>query len=210
MGTRHLTVVVSDSAVRLAVYGQYDGYPTSALADIRNALNLPDAWEHCRQHIRGSVVVDEMRRGDYETASIRVGYGIIAELVERPVVTVDALAFGQDSLFCEYAYIVDLDRRTVELYGGFNKARAVGAFGGAKLDSDYQAVTFLLAWPSEALAALSDVDLNTLDDRSGALAIAARKRLPLGIEPTSRKLIAAGVKPYDFSTVAAFKRESKG
>lgn len=33
----------------------------------------------------------------------------------------DSLAFAGDSLFCEYAYVVDLDKNVLEVYRGFNQ-----------------------------------------------------------------------------------------
>ena len=33
----------------------------------------------------------------------------------------DDINFAADSLFCEWAYVIDLDKRTFEVYEGFNK-----------------------------------------------------------------------------------------
>ncbi len=47
------------------------------------------------------------------------------QLVENdenlPVMTTHQLDFAGDSLFCEWAYVIDLDKRTFEAYSGFNK-----------------------------------------------------------------------------------------
>lgn len=36
---------------------------------------------------------------------------------------VSSLGFAADSLFCEWAYVVDLDKNTFEVYEGFNQRK---------------------------------------------------------------------------------------
>lgn len=48
-------------------------------------------------------------------------------------VIVDSSGFLKDSLFCEYAYILNLDDKTVEFYRGFNKRKgAPGRYAGTQ------------------------------------------------------------------------------
>ena len=42
---------------------------------------------------------------------------------EKPLKLCDETVFVADSLFCEYAYVIDLDKNTFEIYTGFNKER---------------------------------------------------------------------------------------
>jgi hypothetical protein len=45
----------------------------------------------------------------------------IANSNDEEIVLLDKTAFAADSLFCEWAYVVDLDKNTFEVYEGFNK-----------------------------------------------------------------------------------------
>lgn len=70
----------------------------------------------------------------------------------------DAKNFPQDSLFCEWGYLVDLDALTFEIYRGFQKeehrlgrfaerdASALEHFGGP-----YYPVALIATWPLNAL-----------------------------------------------------------
>jgi hypothetical protein len=40
----------------------------------------------------------------------------------------DDTSFAGDSLFCEYAYVLDLDNKVLEIYKGFNKTVPKGRF----------------------------------------------------------------------------------
>ena len=49
----------------------------------------------------------------------------------------DSYDFLFDSLFCEYAYIINLDNQTLEFYRGFNKQRIPNAIGGRYSNKTY-------------------------------------------------------------------------
>jgi hypothetical protein len=56
---------------------------------------------------------------------------------------VDAFDFGYDSLFCEWAYVVDLDRKVLEVYEGFQTSKPKeGRWSEAKSvgDDKYSAI----------------------------------------------------------------------
>lgn len=77
---------------------------------------------------------------------------LIAEpLPGHDLVLRDSHDFAGDSVFCEYAYVLDLDARHIEVYGGFNKSPAKGRYADLPGRHDYQPVTLL------AMFALSDL-----------------------------------------------------
>jgi hypothetical protein len=87
---------------------------------------------------------------------------------EGEVLTRDETAFAGDSLFCEWAYVVDLDAGTFEVFKGFNESPAPEGERFAKAPRDpgssYYPVRLLAKWalsdlPStEALLALDKED----------------------------------------------------
>ena len=66
-------------------------------------------------------------------------------------IMIDSQEFMKDSLFCEYAYIINLDKDVLEIYKGFQKKRS---------DTRYQ--------PDEP-EEISLVDINQLDKKFNAL-----------------------------------------
>ena len=69
----------------------------------------------------------------------------------------DGIAFAADSLFCEWAYVLDLDANTLEVFKGFNKVPLADderfAFLNDKLDGEYHPVRLVASWPLHALPA---------------------------------------------------------
>lgn len=74
-------------------------------------------------------------------------------------VMIDSHEFLGDSLFCEWAYIVNLDDETLEVYKGFNQNRkAAGRYvtaGIEQVENDkYYGVQLLVTIPLETLASM--------------------------------------------------------
>jgi len=57
---------------------------------------------------------------------------------------VNEKAFAKDSLFCEWAYVVDLDKETLEIYQGFNQGSVKGRFASLKRNKGNQYTTITL------------------------------------------------------------------
>lgn len=171
MGTRNLTCVVLNNEVKVAQYCQWDGYPdgqgetvveficslNGELADFKQAIS------ECK-FIDSSVVKERWNSVGADPNSNMVGMDISKKFQEKwPELDRDAGAdilemilnknvrelknefdFGADSLFCEYAYVLDLDNEVLECYKGFNKAMVPKSERFASLEveknSDYQPI----------------------------------------------------------------------
>lgn len=149
MGTRHLIAVYADGTHRIAQYGQWDGYPSGQGLNILKFLRTCNidifkdkllktrfisgkkAYEE--KYKKLGIEVDEngyvtMDDGDkfskaFPELSRDTGSKIL-DLVyksENGLELKDAIDFAADSLFCEFAYVIDVDERTFEVYEGFNK-----------------------------------------------------------------------------------------
>jgi hypothetical protein len=150
MGTRNLTMVIHKEETKIAQYGQWDGYPegngveiltflrnkerikklTNKLKDIRfitargnkeikkflKSIGCENGWMNDDQ-------ADKYHKR-YPYMSRDIGAGIlemVANSKDKEIVLRDSTDFAGDSLFCEWAYVVDLDKRKLEVYTGFNK-----------------------------------------------------------------------------------------
>lgn len=150
MGTRHLIAVYLDGKHVVAQYGQWDGYPsgqgTTVLAFLRKLT--PELLEQFKTRLRRCTWVTEKQLKRYweEAGGSRDAQFVGMEVVEEfqkhhpqldrdmgagvldfilgstgAVELQDSIDFSGDSLFCEWAYIIDLDAGFFEVYEGFNK-----------------------------------------------------------------------------------------
>jgi hypothetical protein len=150
MGTRNLTMVIYKKETKIAQYGQWDGYPEGQGATILEFLRnkarvkkLTDKLKNVRfqtpeDEKKLQRLMDKMGCSDgWMTAKQSAEFhkacpytsrdfgGKILEAVanseDKEIVLVDSTSFAGDSLFCEWAYVIDLDKRKLEVYTGFNK-----------------------------------------------------------------------------------------
>lgn len=168
MGTRHLIAAVADGAMKLAQYGQWDGYPSGQGIDILRFLRTSDlnafreGLRLCRFGTDAEIAAayaDFSNNGmmDMDQAKAfkasRFGHlsrdtgakilPIIRETSEELLLQ-DASDFALDGLFCEWAYVIDFDAGTFEVYEGFQEAGSEikGRWAGQRGEnSDYAPVT---------------------------------------------------------------------
>lgn len=151
MGTRHLTVVVVDGIHRVAQYGQWDGYPdgqgvtvAAFLHDVLTNNRLSEFEDKVRatqwvtdEQLEAmwmqagapkgatSVGLDVSDRFEQLFPELHrdTGAGVLQLILnsDKPPLLRDDMHFGLAGLFCEFAYVIDLDAKTLEFYKGFNK-----------------------------------------------------------------------------------------
>lgn len=150
MGTRHMIGVVLDGEMKVAQYGQWDGYPSGQGVDILNFLRTADL-ENFKDQVRKVRFATEEDQAEMDARWAELGarggwvnmeqsekfysnpkYAPLSRDVSASVLQmiadgeveflVDSSNFPLDSLFCEWAYVVDLDQGSVEVYEGFQKS----------------------------------------------------------------------------------------
>lgn len=151
MGTRNLTAVMMDGNYKIAQYEQWDGYPSGQgitilkfLAGVGNIEKLKAALKRCRflddnqdkefiaeydaNAPAWSTDPDNRTHKQKRWFNLYIHRDIGGKILENIANSEDAeillynsIDFAGDSLFCEYAYVVDLDKGTFEVYEGFNK-----------------------------------------------------------------------------------------
>jgi hypothetical protein len=148
MGTRHLIAVQYKKQYKIAQYGQWDGYLEGQGASILNFLTndfdknqFISNLEKCRYITDKEYTSRWKEFGIDLTANTFVNMDIsnkfyakfpelnrdigsdILQMVQEAdggLVLKDSINFAYDGLYCEYGYVIDLDKNTFEVYSAFN------------------------------------------------------------------------------------------
>jgi len=135
MGTRNLIAVYKDGEYKVAKYCQWDGYPSGQgigiLSFLRDKMDR-EQFEEKLKLVR--YATDEEAKKlyndnskDFENLYPALCRDMGSEIfnfianTEEEILTSNCIDFAGDSLFCEFAYVVDLDNDTFEVFEGFNK-----------------------------------------------------------------------------------------
>lgn len=190
MGTRNLTMVQVGGKIKVAQYGQWDGYPEGQGERVYEFITTADMnhfkWQIDKTYftVDGSPMDIKVERAfnafnkqynkilklkDYDNANekaaanlppkqrflyslftrdtganiLKLIYGAVGE---KQIPLANNIDFAGDSLFCEWAYLLNLDTDTLEVYKGFNKEVLTkdDRFYGAPLDNpEYKQIRLL-------------------------------------------------------------------
>lgn len=146
MGTRHLIAVQLNNEYKVAQYGQWDGYPAGQGVTILDFLSKCDLDKFKEQVAKTKFIsLEKLKRywndcgadpeNDWVTMDVSDRFNQIhpqlsrncgAKLLDIIYQNNDVELFGNidfagDSLYCEYAYVIDLDKMKLEVFKGFNK-----------------------------------------------------------------------------------------
>jgi len=212
MGTRHATGVRYENTDKLS-YNQFDGYPSGTgnaiLTELREEiaeLGYDQALAKWREQAKALVMKDEseaptaeeMERykdahdsrvstGEDWYSLLRGDQGSILKRLRRGVAT-NSGNFILDSLFCEWAYVLNLDEEVLEVYEGFQKKRHMnGRYAELKSPkTEYYPCALIGTLP------LQDLPLAFTEDEDGKLLLkrpkaASATPMPLleGTQPSS-------------------------
>ena len=148
MGTRNLTIIFADDEYKVAQYGQYDGYPYGQGATALQFLHQvkPNILKKRCNNVK--ILTEDIRKARWLEFNVDItnkpyvefkvaqkfekkypelsrGTGaVILDIIyksKQDLHLENSIDFIADSLFCEWAYLVDLDHQTFEVYKGFNK-----------------------------------------------------------------------------------------
>ena len=176
MGTRNLTAVFLDGEYKIAQYGQWDGYPDGAgltcLRFLRDKCNM-QVFRHNVSNVtfiseedRTALLRDfgmrddgTISRKDYDRFKASypelhrdMGPDILKYIYGRPIGVRlrNDIDFAADGLFCEFAWVVDLDAGTFEAYEGFTEKPLTSEdrfyFLRDKESGEYHGVKLVAKW----------------------------------------------------------------
>lgn len=179
MGTGHLIAVVLNGEYKVAQYGQFDGYPSGqgqtvvdfirdsdmrAFADRVGKLKqlseseIKAKWQECGGTADGQFSCDahDCFRKRYPWLTREAGANVLHAIRDGEADSIRlATEFAADSLFCEYAYVLDLDRQALEVYRGFNESPLTEAdrfyFLEPLATGEYHPVKLMSSFPFSAL-----------------------------------------------------------
>lgn len=159
MGTRHLIAVVHGGQYKIAQYGQWDGYPSGQGVKVLQFCRdvLPARIAEFKTRLDGLKALDDKeikRRWMDPWLSRDAGSKILHYVLDGAADGVRlSVEFAADSLFCEWAYVLDLDTEVLEVYTGFQKAaHSDGRFASlASKEGEYFPVRLLRSLPMSAL-----------------------------------------------------------
>lgn len=147
MGTRNLVAVIHKGEYKIAQYGQWDGYPSGQGSEVCNFLQtkmdlnkfkqavgeckfltdkeISERWIECGASPDSDFVsmdISSKFKQTYPALSRDAGATVLEMVQNGARHLKNSVDFAADSLFCEWAYVVDLDNEVLEVYKGFNKA----------------------------------------------------------------------------------------
>lgn len=182
MGTRNLTLVKIDDTIKVAQYCQWDGYPEGQGQTVLQFLHstnigqfkekvrllteateeeITAAWKATGSNGQSATIEqsDKMKQA-YPHWHRDQGADVLQQIMDSPTPLKMQLdvEFGFDSLFCEWAYLIDLDANTLEVYRGLNQDEVEGYWTTLPQPdprSEYLAVTRIKTY---YLAALPDLE----------------------------------------------------
>lgn len=181
MGTRNLTMVVKGGDYKVAQYCQWDGYPSGQGATVLTFLrdemdrgrfeaavaaareiseeDLKALWKECGADRDDGFVTMEVAnefKKRYPWLHRDCGADVLKIIQDcgGDIALNLALAFVKDSLFCEWAYVVDLDANVLEVYEGFNTkplAESDRFFSEESPRNEYWPIRLAKSYPLDAL-----------------------------------------------------------
>ncbi len=151
MGTRNLTMVIANGETKVAQYGQWDGYPSGVGITVLTFLNDASLMSKLRLNLnkcrfidyegKDKVFIESYDKNapswsnepDNRTVEQKVWFDTyitrdlaaiiltnIANSFDNEIILKDASDFIEESS-CEWAYIIDLDKNTLEVKNGAEK-----------------------------------------------------------------------------------------
>ncbi len=130
----------------ITLYNGWDSYPSGLGNDVLNFIRGRGIKE-IENMINNFSIIDASTNESFFYSIDKLYNGSNDKLMIE-----DATTFLYDSLFCEWAYIINLDTQELEIYRGGNKEKPLGRFKEIPMaDSGYYAVTFVKSLPLDDL-----------------------------------------------------------
>lgn len=119
MGTKSLTAVKLNNDYKVAEYGQFDGYPevngVKILHFLKNTMD-ENAFKNKLNILKKAKTKNDIQSVNKQQKNID-GAKVLNYIQNKQVdLIIDSIEFAKDDLFCEWAYLIDFDKNTFEIY----------------------------------------------------------------------------------------------
>ncbi len=169
MGTRNLVMVVKDNETKVAQYGQWDGYPSGVglgvlaflskidVAVLKEKLdsftwltdeqieiiNKSKDWVSDYPYLSRDASEEVLNAIYFGKMEVKDGIGKRKTIDIKVIGLQNNEDFAKDGLFCEWCYVIDLDKNKLEIYEGLSKEPFENnRFGVDKNEDGYYPVQF--------------------------------------------------------------------
>lgn len=116
MSTRGLVAVFANGEYRFAAYNRSDSYPSSCGLEVLKLIKaFPGSLDDMKNVLTRCQMVDA--EADHRWAARHLEEALSGKKTEFE----GDLYFAADSLFCEWCYVLDLDKQTLEVFGGMHE-----------------------------------------------------------------------------------------
>jgi hypothetical protein len=137
-------MAVKDGVTKLAQYGQWDGYPSGQGVEVLSFIRSKQRLAKLSKALDRAVFLTQAQldseykkvgvTGDFMSENQAVKFNkrfpllsrdnsarVLSMMIDmdKPELVNEEM-FAGDSLFCEWAYVIDFDKRVFEVYKGFN------------------------------------------------------------------------------------------
>lgn len=179
MATRHLVMVLWGGESKIAQYGHFDGYPSGVGAKLLKLLHrndaetIPSRLHYCkvmadseyRRFFKGYALDEESLENAHPHFWWYDGADLLEMLLDHPheVEILLNAEFANDSLQCEWAYVLDYDTRTFEVYKGWNKKPLLSTerfYNNGYVCGEYYPVRLVQSYSLDSLPPVGEFEKN--------------------------------------------------
>lgn len=149
MGTRGLWGFCKNSSY-FGIYNRCDSYPTCLGLEVVKLIKAFDTETLQSYYYKLLLSHSKIENETNQNTEI---YPTPYEFVSQNIITENDISFIYDSLFCEYAYFINFDKKVLEIYRGFNKdPHEKGPFAKIKSETkDYYGCRLLFELPLDLI-----------------------------------------------------------
>lgn len=169
-------------------YNHFDSYPSGLGSDVisfirshsfeeiqnaaKNIQMVDTSIEPTPQQIKDCMPWTDLSVSNQSTSDwyclLRNAQGDLGAFKKGLKYMLDSKDFVLDSLFCEYAYIINTDNNTLEFYSGFNQKerKTKGRYAGKQIDkgrpNEYYGVVLIMKIPLEEIIEVTDEKISEI------------------------------------------------